>query len=86
MILFKMPLEYQRLFVAEEKFRGAIKADGIFYIEGFDLAKFFEVGREIALRFFGQVNDNIAALLPEGCPGFAVIGEPFTEIALNFGM
>ena len=81
-----MPLEHQRFFVAEEKFRGAIKTNGIFYVEGFDLAKFFEVGSEIAFRIFGQVNDNIAALLPEGCPGFAILGEPFAEIAFYFVM
>jgi hypothetical protein len=78
-----MTLEHQGLFVAEEKFRGAGKANRVLNVEGFGLAKFIKVGGEITFRIFGQVNDNIAALLPEGCPGFAVLGELFAEIAFD---
>ena len=46
-----MPLEYQGFRIAEEKFRGAGKANRVFYVEGFGLAKFFEVGGEMFMLF-----------------------------------
>ena len=78
-----MTLEHQGFCIAEEKFRGAIKANRILNVEGFGLAKFFEVGGKITFYIVGKGNDRISALLPEGCPGFAVLGEPFAEIAFD---